>query len=192
MLPESAPETLDGSFAPSLNISKLWLCRGLKRVMQQLALQRFNTVYNLGSWYGNMAMFMLLEHIPFRTLIDVDIDEEALAASHAALCHLAPSRRIISLCMDANQLRYQMIQPALVINTSTNNMTNSGWLGGIPRGTLVALQGRSDEPQNRLNTCENLKAFDRQFALKHTLYLGEIALDDPDDHYMRYMKIGLR
>ena len=81
MITESAPETLRGSFTPSLMLSKLWMCGALKRLMLEENINRFNTVYSLGSWYGNMALFMLIKQVPFGTMVDVDLDPKYLATS---------------------------------------------------------------------------------------------------------------
>jgi len=74
MITESAPETLEGSFTPSLQLSKLWMCGALKRLMREENISKFNTVYSLGSWYGNMALFMLIKQVPFRLMVDVDLN----------------------------------------------------------------------------------------------------------------------
>lgn len=192
MLDESAPEDLEGSFAPSLTISKLWLCRILKRIMRDEGIGTLNQVYSLGSWYGNMALFMLLTHVPFKILVDVDVDPKPLEVSQEVFAKLAPSKRIVSLCEDANRLHYFCAVPSLVINNSTNNMRNEGWFDNIPKGTLVALQGRSNEPQNELNTCRNLGEFNRQYPLRRVAFVGTLKLDDPSDRYERWMKIGVK
>lgn len=190
MIGESAPEDLDGSFARSLSISKLWMCAALKRLMQEKNIKQFNQVYSLGSWYGNMAMFMLIQQIPFKVLVDVDIDPKPLAVSQQVLKALAPAKRIHSICRDANELRYMLSDPSLVINNSTNNMRDEGWYDNIPRGTWIALQGRSNEPQNELNTCRSLSEFDRRWSMRDVSFTGEISLQDPGDAYQRWMKIG--
>jgi hypothetical protein len=96
------------------------------------------------------------------------------------------------LACDCNRLTYDVQQPSLVINCSTNNMRNAGWLDRIPTGTTVALQGRSDEQHNRFNTVHSLAQFDAEFPLGQTLYLGKLALSDPNDRYVRWMKIGIK
>ena len=183
---------MDGSFARSLNLSKLWMCDMLKRLMRQNNIKEFKQVYSLGSWYGNMALFMLLKQIPFKVLVDVDTDREPLDASQAAFDQLAPHKRIVSLCEDANKLHYFCSPPSLVINNSTNNMRNEGWFDNIPKGTIVALQGRSNEPQNELNTCRNLDEFNRTHPLRQTAFVGSLSLEDPGDAYHRWMKIGIK
>jgi len=192
MFNESAPLTADGSFAKSLSYSKLWMCLELKRLMEELNIKKFNAVYSLGSWYGNMGIFMLLTYVPFKVLVNVDIDPEPLAASQTVLKKLSPNKKIIGLCKDANNIKYVAAQPSLVINTSTNNMKNSGWLDHIPTGTVVAIQGRNNEPKNKLNTCNSLDEFDAQYPLRDVQFLGSIKLADPGDKYQRWMKIGIK
>ena len=192
MFNESAPLTADGSFAKSLSYSKLWMCLELKRLMSELNIKQFNVVYSLGSWYGNMGIFMLFTHVPFKVLVDVDIDPEPLKASHAILKKLAPNRKIISMCKDANTLRYIVGQPSLVINNSVNNMANRGWLEHVPEGTVVAIQSRSNEPKNKFNTCKTIDDFDKQYTLRDVQFLGQLSLKDPGDKYQRWMKIGIK
>ena len=192
MITESAPETIRGSFTPSLQLSKLWMCGALKRLMRGENISKFNTVYSLGSWYGNMALFMLIKQVPFRTMVDVDLNPEYLAVSKKLMPQLYKQGRLISLAADANTIDYDVPAPSLVINNSTNNMRNAGWLDHIPTGTWVALQGRNDEPQNRFNNIDDLDGFDAEYPLAETLFLGAIPLRDPDDHYVRWMKIGIK
>jgi hypothetical protein len=192
MITESAPLTLQGSFARSLTLSKLWLCRELNQLMRPQGIARFNKVYSLGSWYGNMALFMLRKHVPFRVLIDVDLDANYLRTSQRLLPRLYHSGRLISLACDCNRLVYDLQPPSLVINCSTNNMRNAGWLDHIPTGTWVALQGRNHEPDNRFNTLRRFGEFDAEYPLAETLFAGTISLADPDDAYDRWMKIGIK
>jgi hypothetical protein len=192
MIAESAPETLKGSFAPSLQLSKLWMCGALKRLMRQENINKFNTVYSLGSWYGNMALFMLIKQVPFHTIIDVDLNPKYLAASKRLMPKLYKHGRLVSLVADANTIDYDVPAPSLVINCSTNNMRNAGWLAHIPTGTWVAMQGRSNEPQNRFNTVSSLAEFDQEYPLADTMFLNSIPMRDPDDRYVRWMKIGIK
>ena len=177
---------------PSLQLSKLWMCGALKRLMRQENINKFNTVYSLGSWYGNMALFMLIKQVPFHTMVDVDLNPKYLAVSTRLMPVLYAQGRLVSLAADANTIAYDLPAPSLVINNSTNNMRNAGWLDHIPAGTWVALQGRSNEPKNRFNTVSNLAEFDQEYPMSETLFLGGIPLRDPDDQYTRWMKIGIK
>jgi len=160
--------------------------------MHKENISKFNTVYSLGSWYGNMALFMLIKQVPFRTIVDVDLNTEYLATSKYLMPKLYKQGRLISVAADANTIAYEAPAPSLVINNSTNNMRNAGWLSNIPTGTWVAIQGRSNEPQNRFNTVRSLSEFDQQYPLSETLLLSGIPLSDPDDQYVRWMKIGVK
>lgn len=160
--------------------------------MGELNIKQFNAVYSLGSWYGNMGIFMLLTHVPFKVLVDVDIDNGPLSVSHQVLKKLAPNKKVVSLCKDANQLKYVVSRPSLVINNSTNNMKNAGWLDRIPSGTVVAIQGRNNELENKLNTCKTIDDFDKQYPMKDVQFLGSMKLADPGDKYERWMKIGIK
>lgn len=192
MIGESAPLSVKGSFTKSLLQSKMWMCLQLKQMMQDLGIQRFNQVYSLGSWYGNMALMMLRTHVPFEQMIDVDIERRYLETSRLFLKDLVKQRRLRSICGDCNHLVYHCTQPALVINNSTNNMHNHGWLDHIPNGTLVALQGRDNEPQNKLNKAKTLQEFNELYPLGKTLLLSSLKLQDPGDQYRRFMKIGIK
>lgn len=192
MIDESAPDTIEGSFYHSLQLSKLWMCREIKRIMADRGIDEFLKVYTLGSWYGNMALFMVVTHIPFRKMVDVDINPRYLDISRKLFPNLHGSGRLVSLQGDCNKLRYRLEQPSLVINTSTSNMRNDGWLDNIPRGTMVAMQGRDNEPDNVHNRAQTLDRFNGMFPLSETLFLGSISLEDPGDRYERFMKIGLR
>ena len=146
----------------------------------------------LGSWYGNMALFMLIKQVPFRLMVDVDLNPKYLATSKKLMPKLYKQGRLISMAADANTIGYDVPPPSLVINNSTNNMRNAGWLSNIPTGTWVAMQGRSNEPQNRFNTVHSLSEFDSEYPLSETLLLAGIPLSDPDDQYVRWMKIGIK
>lgn len=192
MIDESAPDTVEGSFAKSLQLSKLWMCRELKRLMGELDIAEFNKVYSLGSWYGNMALFMIVSQVPFKVMVDVDINQRYLDISQKLFPRLHAKGKLVSIQGDCNNLRYRLEQPSLVINNSTSNMRNDGWLARIPAGTMVALQGRNNEPHNRFNDVGSLGEFDSIHPLKETLFLGSISLKDPGDSYDRWMKIGFK
>jgi hypothetical protein len=192
MFNESAPLTADGSFAKSLSYSKLWMCLELKRLIDELNIKQFNVVYSLGSWYGNMGIFMLFTHVPFKVLVDVDVDPEPLKASHVILKKLAPSKKIISICKDANKLKYIAGHPSLIINNSTNNMADRGWFEHVPTGTVVAIQSRNNEPDNKHNNCKTIDEFDNKYPLRDVQFLGQLSLKDPGDKYQRWMKIGIK
>ena len=65
---------------------------------------------------------------------------------------------------------------------STNDIDGDDWLKNIPRGTLVAMQGRHG----------TLEEFDKRYPLRKTYFLDEVELEDPETEYERFMKIGVK
>jgi hypothetical protein len=93
---------------------------------------------------------------------------------------------------DANRLDYQQLGPdGLVINLSCHNIPGLEWLDHIPAGTMVVLQGRSQDPGAE-NQYKNFAQFDQALPLRQTLYQDRLSLTDPDGAYEQYMKIGIQ
>jgi len=177
---EASPNTLEGSFTPDLQYSKVWL---LDEVQKILGKTQLDTIYNLGSWYSNMGLFLVANKLGFNKLINVDIDKDTLTTGQKLLDKLGISDKVEHMHKDANTLDYrQLKQPGLVINTSTNDIDGDDWLKNIPEGTLVAMQGRNG----------TLEEFDKQYPLDKTYFLDEVELEDPETEYERFMKIGVK
>jgi hypothetical protein len=171
---EFSPKTLRGSFTEDLIISKLWLIKEIKKIHN-----KFNAIYILGSWYGNISILLINKYIKFKKIINVDKDRKALATGQLLAKRLGIDKRIEPMVKDANTLDYQQADsPSLVINTSCNDMENSGWFDNIPAGTLVALQTRD-------NTLD-------EYKFSKVLYSGQRHLKDPETDYTRIMKIGIK
>ena len=186
MLREYSPDTPSGSLTKDLVRSKLWLCTKL----QNLGLDKFSSVYILGSWYGTMGLFLLHKRIEFDRAYNIDWDFEKTRYVDHLLKRLKLRDRISAIQMDANDIDYKG-EPILVINTSTNDMEGLDWLNNIPRGSVVALQGR--DHQGDSNGVETLDRFDRVYKLRETLYLGSIVVEDYEGYpYLRFMKIGIK
>jgi hypothetical protein len=177
---EASPNTLQGSFTPDLQYSKVWL---LDEVQKILGKTQLDTIYNLGSWYSNMGLFLVANKLGFKKLINVDIDEKTLSTGEKLLDKLGISDKVEHMHKDVNTLDYrQLKQPGLVINTSTNDIDGDDWLKNIPKGTLVAMQGRHG----------TLEEFDKKYPLRKTCFLDEVELEDPETEYERFMKIGVK
>ena len=151
--------------------------------LQDQNIDHFNTIYVLGSWYGNMGMFLHNSPIKFDKLINVDIDKEAVEVGKR-LSDKMGIDNIEHMVKDVNRLDYRQIkEPSLVINTSANDMEGTNyWLMEIPEGTLVAIQSREGP----------LELFDKRYPLSETLYLSKLDLEDPEEPYTRFMKIGVQ
>ena len=90
---------------------------------------------------------------------------------------------------DVNTLDYrQVTADSLIINTSTQDIEGSMWFKRIPKGVLVALQGRDSVKK----PFKDLNEFDNTFPISTTLFLGKKKLEDPDTDYLRFMKIGIK
>jgi hypothetical protein len=174
-LHEFSPNTLKGSFTDDLVVSKLWLLSEVGKIHKD-----FNSIYILGSWYGNLSLFLLdKNHIQFKKIINVDIDKTVLNTGHELATKFGVADKIQPMVKDANKLNYsQAKSPSLVINTSVNDMENSGWFDNIPKGTLVAIQTRDEDLD--------------QFEFTKVLYRGNKQLKDPETSYTRYMVIGIK
>lgn len=173
-LVEFSPNTLAGSFTEDLVISKLWLIKEVEKIHK-----KFNTIYVLGSWYGNLSLFLLHKHIQFKKIINVDIDKKSLVTGQKLAKRLGVADKIDLMIKDANTLDYrQAVSPSLVINTSCNDMDNTGWFDNIPKGTLVALQTRDDTLD--------------EYDFSKVLYQGKRDLTDPETNYTRHMVIGIK
>ena len=171
---EFSPKTLSGSFTEDLIISKLWLIKEIEKIHN-----KFNTIYILGSWYGNISILLINKYIKFKKIINVDKNQQVLATGQLLAKRLGIDKRIEPMAKDANTLDYRQAKsPSLVINASCNDMENSGWFDNIPVGTLVALQTRD-------NTLD-------EYKFSKTLYSGQRHLKDPETDYTRIMKIGIK
>jgi hypothetical protein len=79
-----------------------------------------------------------------------------------------------------------------VINTSCNDVANEGWFEHIPAGSVVALEGRDNQPDNPTNVTQDLDTFHAEYPLEETYVLDKILLKGYDDSYNRFLKIGLK
>ncbi|MEY4332175.1 MAG: hypothetical protein RLZZ196_913 [Bacteroidota bacterium] len=186
---EASPETLPGSFSDDLQFSKHWLCWHLKNIQNQNK-KKFSIITALGSWYGNLGIYLSNHNVKFRNLILLDIDKNALDVSKSMLGRLN-QYRIFTLIRDANDHKYQLKPNQCVINTSCNDMKNLGWYDRIPNGTLVALQGRNSI-QSAVTPTEDLTEFHDLFPMTKTLILDQTKLRDPETSYLRFLKIGFK
>ena len=101
-LDESSGYSLEGSFTHDLTTSKVWLLQELARIKPNIT-----TVYILGSWYGNLALYMHLTNIVnVKKIINVETDQKMLDQSERMLDHIG-ARNIEYMSKDANDLDYR-------------------------------------------------------------------------------------
>jgi len=182
-LDESSGYSLAGSFTRDLTASKVWLLTELERIQQD-----FSTVYILGSWYGNLAVYMKLQPgITADKIILVEKNKEFLTTSRKLL-DLAGADNVEYMLADSNKLDYRQLgDVGVVINTSLTDMSGRSWFLNIPDGTLVVLQARDHDPNRSFSSTQDI--IDR-FPLSQVLYHGRMQLRDPETEYTRYMVVG--
>lgn len=185
-LSEVNPDTLAGSFGRNLLLAKTWLIDELEQIQTD-----FDTIYILGSWYGNMSLLLAASKIKYKQIYNVDTDQQSLTQGQQIADQLGLDR-IDIMCKDANTLDYRQLgAKGLVINTSCNNMDRLEWLENIPPGTMVALQGRNNDPE-AVTHYNDFQSFDQDLPITKTIYQDEIRLKDPETEHECYMKIGIR
>jgi hypothetical protein len=147
-------------------------------------------MYVLGSWYGNLAVYMTLQPtIKVDQIINVEIDVEMLATSQSILDRIGATN-VKYMLRDANEINYQQLGDAgVVVNTSLTEMNQKEWFEHIPAGTLVVMQARDQDPGVQYYNAQDIQ---RRYPLSRVLYRGSIHLKDPETKYTRYMTIGVK
>ena len=182
---EVSPETVKGSFTLDLIKSKMWLSHVLKKILKN---KSAGTVYILGSWYGNLILFLQQADIKFDHIVLVDTDASHLKKSRELFKLLYSQGKITLLNQSADNISYE--DNGVVINCSSNEMETS-WLNNIPKKMLTIIQGR-DNASDVITSTDSLEELDKKFPLSKTIFLKEKTLEDPQTKYKRFMKIGLK
>ena len=184
-LEESSGYSLAGSFTRDLIASKVWLLTELEQIQQH-----YTTMYILGSWYGNLAVYMTLQPtIVADRIINVETNIKMLDTSQSILDRIG-AKNVKYMLADANELDYRQLGDAgVVINTSLTEMPESAWFDHIPPGTLVAMQARDQDPGVEYHSASDIQ---RKYPLSKVLYHGSMSLQDPETEYQRYMTIGVK
>jgi hypothetical protein len=182
-LNESSGSGLDGSFTRDLVFSKLWLMRQLAQIQPHVS-----TMYVLGSWYGNLALFLnRYPMIQVDHIINVETNPERLDTSERMLTR-AGADNVEHMLKDANQLDYrQLDRNSVVVNTSLIDIKGTDWFENIPEGTLVVMQARDQVDDEQFAGPADIE---QMFPLDQVLYSGSLDLEDPETEYTRFMIIG--
>jgi hypothetical protein len=183
IIDEASPNTLEGSFTPDLVESKTWLCDMLAKGLKG---KNAGTIYVLGSWYGNMGIFLKEAGIKFDKIVLVEPNEEYLRQSKKLVDKVNSDGKIVFLNQKAEDVVYE--KPGVVINTSCNE-TGPVFLNKVPDNMLCLLQARNNN-ESTLFPTEAMEDFVDYFPLSKVYYTGDKYLEDPEINYMRYMKIG--
>lgn len=185
LLPESSGYSLQGSFTRDLTKSKVWLIQQLAKIAPDPGV-----IYVLGSWYGNMSLYLSLTDLvhPVK-IINVETDRDMLAQSARMHQHIGADN-VSHMMKDANDVDYRQIgEDGIVINTSLTDMEGRDWFDNIPSGTVVALQARDHDPGHQFHSADDIV---KKFPLDQILYSGQLDLEDPETKYTRYMVIGIK
>jgi hypothetical protein len=182
---ESSGYSLEGSFTPDLVFSKYWLMAELDKIKPHIS-----TMYVLGSWYGNLALFLTRYGEPqVDHIINVETNPEFLKIGQQLLNQFGADN-VEYMLKDANKLDYRQLDSnSVVVNTSLTDMLGREWFDHIPSGTLVALQGRDHDPNRNFYSTDDIQ---KRFPLRQVLYSGGLDLEDPETEYTRYMTIGIK
>lgn len=184
-LDESSGYSLAGSMTRDLTASKVWLLSELEKIQRQ-----YTTIYMLGSWYGNTALYLTLEgRIIAEKIVLVEKNQEFLKGSKKILDYVGATN-VEYMLADSNKLDYRQLgDQGCVINTSLTDMPGRSWFLNIPEGTLVAMQARDHDPGQQFASTQDI--VDR-FPLSKVLYHGRMGLRDPETEYNRFMVIGVK
>lgn len=182
-LEESSGYSLEGSFTHDLTTSKVWLMQELAKIKPTIS-----TVYILGSWFGNLALYMTLDPvIQVKKIINVETDRSMLAQSERMLDHVG-AHNVEHMFKDANDIDYRQLGvDGAVINCSLTDMDGTDWFKHIPDGTLVVMQARDHDPGYQFHSTDDIL---KKFPLSQVLYQGSLKLQDPETKYRRFMVIG--
>ena len=182
-LEESSGYSLKGSFTHDLTTSKVWLIQELAKIKPSIT-----TLYILGSWYGNLALYMTLDpEVQVKKFINVETDQDMLDQSRRMMDHIGASN-VEYMFKDANDLDYRQLgMDGAVVNCSLTDMDGRDWFRKIPDGTLVAMQARDHDPGYQYHSTNDIL---KKFPLNQVLYQGSLKLQDPETKYKRYMVIG--
>jgi len=180
---ESSGYSLQGSFTHDLTKSKVWLMTELAKIKPTIS-----TVYILGSWFGNLALYMTLDPVVrVKKFINVETDQPMLAQSKRMLDRVG-AHNVEYMNQDANNLDYRQADAnSVVVNTSLTDMDGTEWFDNIPDNTVVVLQARDNDPGHQFHSTQDIL---KKFPLSKTMYQGELELQDPETRYTRYMVIG--
>ena len=180
---ESSGYSLKGSFTHDLTKSKVWLMQELAKVDPNIS-----TMYILGSWYGNLALYMTLDPVvQVKKFINVETNKSMLDQNRRMMDHIG-ARNVEYMNQDANKLDYRQVDNnSVVVNNSLTDMDGTKWFDNIPDDTLVVMQARDNVDSKPFYSTQDIL---KKFPLNDVLYQGELDLQDPETTYTRYMVIG--
>lgn len=179
--------SLSGSFGSNLIENKFWAFTKLSEIKNN-----FDTIYILGSWYGNAGLLLSMDpRFEFDEIINVEKNKNMLKASDQ-FAKLQKDPRIKSMHKDANRLDYRRLGPnGLVVNFSCTNIVGRDWFERIPSGTMILVSGRNNDP-GAVHKFNSLEEFSSTYPLTKILFSGQRTFEDPETEYDAYLVIGTK
>jgi hypothetical protein len=179
--------SLKGSMGSNLIENKFRAFTELSKIKNN-----FDTIYILGSWYGNAGLLLSMDpRFEFDEIINVEKNKNRLKISDQ-LAKLQKDPRIKSMHKDANQLNYKRLGPdGLVVNFSCTNITGNDWFNQIPDNTMVLLSGRNND-EGAVHKFNSVEQFSSSYPLTKILFSGQQTFEDPETEYDAYLVIGTK
>ena len=185
---EVNPNTSKGSYGKGLNLARLWSLHALSKIKNT-----FDTIYILGSWYGNISIMIALlkKYLKYKKIINVEADKKALQASDETIDKLG-IKNIEPMLADANELDYrQLDKNGLVVCFSCMNIRGTDWFYNIPEGTMVMLQARTNDPK-AVTQFKNFNDFANTYRMSEIIHTDKLNLSDPETDYTAWLLIGIK
>jgi hypothetical protein len=180
------------AFSDGQMSSKLWLCENLESFLAEKP--RFQETWIYGSWYGLLALLLLVRgKISLENIHLFDIDERALSISKKVLDHWkhSSSAKIFFHSHDCLEYPNFLQKPDLVINTSVEHFEDFSWWRHLPAETHFVLQSTDMVHPEHISPIESLENFKQQLQLKEKpLFEGVRSFDYPNLKFQRFMLIG--
>ncbi len=177
------------SFAHGLVESKIWLCVELEKHVSQC-----DNIFLFGGWSGITGLLIhARQRIAFKHVINIDIRPQVVEEAKMVLDCLNCSGKLESNVGDCNEVLVPKQVGNIVVNTSTENMSELLWFERIPAGTLVVLQGRTYYENDGCElSIKDLTEFEELFRLTTVIFKGSKQFDYSVNPYTRFMLIGFK
>ena len=170
------------SFWESQLKSKQWIIDTIKKENISCS----NSVYIFGGWFGVLGGMLRDNFKDIENIYSVDVDP------YVGVIGKKLNPDVIFITGDMQDFKYTENLPTLIINTSTEHITQSvfdSWLKNIPQSIPVTLQGNNYfSCTEHIRCTTDLNDFKSINKLDTILYEGELDCTQ----FTRYMTIGYK
>lgn len=170
-------------FSKSQVFSKIWMAEILAKHNLN-----FKNILLIGGWLTHHSLY--LEDINYLNLFSIDPDSTINELIAVINPDAYVENKDINECFDNdNNLTFynKIIEPDLVINTSSEHMDNT-WFERLKPGTTVFIENNSDPLDDHINYSETFPDFLRKYPVSQTFYRGELTFPK----YKRYALYGVK